>query len=184
MKRFFYLTLTAATLLLSSGCAVYTVPVDERSVSTITSDTYIVTQITTEFLKDETVSALDIGAKCYEGSVYLYGEYETGAQKDRAISIARGVNGVTDVTYFLLPKEALNDPCGTSDNLLIKAELEKQLISDSRIWSTNVDYAIVRCNVVFMGIVGTQQEADLAVRYAKEIEGVRRVRSYLKVKGQ
>jgi len=47
-----------------------------------------------------------------------------------------------------------------------------------------VDVAVIQCNVLLMGRVGNQREIDLSIKYAKEIEGVRRVRSYLRVLGQ
>ncbi len=177
------LRLLASLVLLSlaTGCGtIYQAAVDERDVKTFASDKYINTEITARFLHDDLVKVLDMGGKSYNGHVYVYGEIESEAQKQRALSIVHSISGVQSVTHYFFPKIE-NDPCGTSDNLLIRADLNKELIMDDRIWSTNIDIAVVRCNVVLMGIVGTQREAELAVKYASEIERVRRVKSYLKV---
>lgn len=182
MKKILLLLTSLILMALSTGCgAIYGTAVDQRDVQTVATDKYITTEITARYLKDDLVKVLDIGAKSYEGAVYIYGEYESDAQKARAISIASHVDGVTGVTYYLLPKKD-NDSCGTADNLLIRGRIDKELIMDDRIWSTNVDVAVVSCNVVLMGLVGTQKEIDLAIKYAKETEGVRRVKSYLKIK--
>ncbi|GFM33917.1 BON domain-containing protein [Desulfovibrio subterraneus] len=183
MKRVLLLLAALMLMTLSSGCAIYKTSVDERDVKTVATDKYITAEIKARFLEDKLVSILDIGANVYQGHAYLYGEYESDAQRARAISIAQDVDGVTNVTYYLLPK-VKDDGCGTTDNLMIRGELEKELISDDRIWSTNVDVAVIQCNVLLMGRVGNQREIDLSIKYAKEIEGVRRVRSYLRVLGQ
>lgn len=184
MKKLLMLSLGCILFMMSTGCGtIYKTAVDQRNVQTVATDEYITAEITSGFLNDDLVKVLDIGANVYLGHVYLFGEYESEAQKERAISIAGKVKGVTGVTYYLLPKDP-GDVCGTSDNLLIRGKLNKALISDDRIWSTNVDVAVVRCNVVLMGLVGTQQEIDLSIDYAKKTEGVRRVKSYLKIKAK
>lgn len=181
MKRAILILAGLLLLSMTTGCGtIYKTAVDERNVKTVASDEYITAEIKARFLDDNLVSVLDIGANVYEGHAYLYGEYESDAQRARAISIASNVEGVNEVTYYLLPK-VKSDSCGTTDNLMIRGSLEKELISDDRIWSTNVDVAVIQCNVILMGLVGTQREIDLSIKYAKEIEGVRRVRSYLKV---
>ncbi len=184
MKKILLLLAGCMLLFLSTGCGtIYKTAVDERDVQTVASDEYITAEITARYLDDDLVKVLDIGANSYEGAVYITGEYESEAQKNRAIAIARSVKGVTGVTYYLIPKTE-DDACGTTNNLLIRGKLEKELVMDDRIWSTNVDVAVVRCNVILMGIVGSQREIDLSIGYAKKIEGVRRVRSYLRVKGK
>jgi hyperosmotically inducible protein len=60
--------------------------------------------------------------------------------------------------------------------------VDAKLIADDRIWSTNVDVKAVQCNVVLLGIVGTQQEISRSVAHARSVPGVRSVRSYLRVK--
>ena len=177
---FVVLTLTWAVFALS-GCAVYDVAVEERNVGEWASDQKISIQIEQAFLEDDLIKVLDFDAKSYEGRVYLVGEYESRAQVDRAVSIAKGVEGVRTVTTYLLPKRA-EDHCGTTDNLEIFGNVKKALVSDENIWSTNIDIETVQCNVVLMGIVGTQAEKDAAYRHAKAVKGVRSVKSYITVR--
>lgn len=163
------------------GCTVYKAAVDERNVSTIAEDEKITLIIKKDFLNDDQVKYLDYDVAAYEGRVYLMGEYESQAQVNRAISLAKKVKGVRSVTTYLLPKRT-NDTCGTTDNLEIYGRVKKKLVEDKEIWSTNVDIYTVQCNVVLVGIVGSSVERNRAIAHAKSVPGVRSVKSYLMVK--
>jgi len=89
------------------------------------------------------------------------------------------VPGVKSVTTHLLPKKR-DDLCGTSDNIAIVGQVKASLIKDKDIWSTNVKVKSVQCNVVLLGIVGSEGEISRAISHAKNVEGVRSVRSFLK----
>jgi len=165
----------------ASGCAVYDVAVEERNVGTYSSDKKISFLIEEKFLDDNVIKYMDFDAYTYEGHVYLTGEYESREQVDRAVTIAKATKGVRTVTTYFLPKRA-EDLCGTTDNMEISATLRQKLISDNEVWSTNIDVEMVQCHVVLLGIVGTEQEKAKAMEYAKNIPGVRGVKSYIKVR--
>ncbi|MBG0788903.1 MAG: BON domain-containing protein [Desulfovibrionaceae bacterium] len=178
----FILVLALLGLMLqASGCTVYNVAVEERSVGTYVDDEAITFTIKKEFLADDTVKYLDYDAASYEGHVYIVGEYENRTQVDRAVAIAKGVKGVRTVTTYLLPKND-SDHCGTTDNLEIYGRIKKDLVADGDIWSTNVQIKTVQCNVVLLGIVGSMNEREKIIDYAKKTKGVRSVKSYLKIK--
>ncbi len=163
------------------GCAVYDVAVEERNVGDWASDEKIALTIETKFLEDDSVKYMDFDAACYEGHVYITGEYESHSQVDRAVTIAKSVEGVRQVTTYLLPKRA-EDHCGTTDNIDIRTRLWHKLTSDKNIWSTNINVETVQCNVILLGIVGSHKEKNAAEAHAASVPGVRSVKSYLKVK--
>ena len=101
-------------------------------------------------------------------------------QKNRAIKIAKNVEGVKGVTTYLLKKKD-NDPCGVTDNIAIKARIKTKLIKDEDIWSTNVDTVVVQCNVIFVGIVGSEKEIKKIIAHAESTGGIRSIKSFLKV---
>lgn len=183
MKRLlvpvFVLAVLACTVLLQ-GCTVYKAAVDERNVGTIASDEKITLLIKKEFLNDDSVKYLDYDVASYHGHVFIMGEYESRAQADQAIALARSVEGVRKVSTYLLPKRE-NDACGTFDSLELEASIKKRLIEDKDIWSTNVDVYMVQCNAVLVGIVGSTAERNRAIAHAKSVAGVRSVKSFLKV---
>ncbi len=167
-------------LLVIAGCTtIYGVAVEERKAGTIASDTKITTTIQTKFVEDNDVKALDISAYCYNGNVYLVGEYDRSPQKERAIAIAQGVEGVKSVSTYILQKKKIAT-CGAGDNLAIRGKVDTKLVADKDIWSTNIDVKVVQCNVVLLGIVKTGREITKVIAHAKSVEGVRSVKSFLK----
>jgi len=172
-------------LLALNGCtataAIYTATVDERDMSTICNDTKIKGSIVKKFFDDDKIKSLDISTGCYEGDVCLVGEYETVDQKDRAIKLAKSVEGLKSVTTYLIPKKN-DDLCGTTDNLEIVGKVKANLVGDKEIWSTNIDIKSIQCHVVLYGLVGTDKEINKAIAHAKSVEGVRSVKSFLKSK--
>jgi hyperosmotically inducible periplasmic protein len=167
-------------LLAIVGCGtIYGVAVEERKASVIAADTKITTTIQKKFLEDSDVKALDISAYCYNGDVYLVGEYDRAPQKEKAITVAKGVEGVRSVSTYILPKKK-DDTCRTGDNLSIRGKVDAKLVADKDIWSTNIDIKVVQCNVVLVGIVKTGKEITKATAHARSVDGVRSVKSYLR----
>ena len=166
---------------LCSGCGtIYKAAVDERNIKTQTQDEKIEMAIRKKITESDQVKFSDISTYCFYGNVYLVGEYDVSSQKIEAVKLAKEVEGVRSVTdYFLLKKEG--DLCGTGDNLELVAKLKAQLIKDEDIWSTNIKIKAIQCNIVLLGLVGSQNEIDKAILHAKSVPGVRRVKSFLKV---
>jgi hyperosmotically inducible protein len=155
------------------------VTVDERKVSTIAEDTKITITVLTKFIDDDLVKAQDISIFCYDGHVFLVGEYDLQEQKKRSLKIARSVEGVKSVTAFLSPKSQ-NNSCSPLDNLAITTKLRIRLIIDKDILSTNVDVETVNCTVVLLGIVGSKQEIKKVVTHARNVTGIHGVKAFLK----
>lgn len=61
------------------------------------NDTWITTKVKTELLAAEDVSGLDIKVETTNGVVKLSGRVDNQAQVDKAVSVARGVKGVSKV---------------------------------------------------------------------------------------
>jgi len=65
---------------------------------TAIKDSVITTKIKAEMVKDKTVSATHVKVDTTEqGVVTLSGKAKSQAEVDRAVAIAKGVNGVTEV---------------------------------------------------------------------------------------
>ncbi|HVH32932.1 BON domain-containing protein [Tahibacter sp. UC22_41] len=60
-------------------------------------DTWITTKVKTELLADSAVKGSDINVSTVNGVVTLAGVLDNQAAIDKAITIAKGVKGVTDV---------------------------------------------------------------------------------------
>lgn len=172
--------LALAALAMAQGCTVYKAAVDERSLGQIYDDESITFEIERKFLADEVVKYLDFTSHSYLGHVYIVGEYDNERQVTRAKMIARGIYGVHTVSTYLLPKRA-EDLCGTMDEVEIGARVDKDLLADETVYGTNVDTAVVQCNVILLGRLGSKAEIARAEEIARAVPGVRSVKSFLQV---
>ena len=170
-----------AALPILGGCTAYDVAVEERTAGEWADDGKIALLIEKDFLADDLVKYMDFDAYCFRRHVYVVGEYESRDQVARAVKIAKSVEGVREVTTYLLPKREDDPGCGTVESVDIYRQLKQALVGDKDIWSTNIEIEIVQCNVVLLGIVGSAKEKAAAEAHAKAIKGVRRVKSYLRV---
>jgi hyperosmotically inducible protein len=164
-----------------SACGTaYKVAVDKRNLGTQAKDEQITMNIRSKLGEDETLKSLSFSTYCYEGQVYLVGEYDNPKQRTQAVKLAKEVEGVKSVKDHFLAKKK-GDTCGTSDNLKLVAKISTELIKDKEISSTAIEVKAVQCNIVLLGLVGSKTEIDKAIAHAKGVEGVRSVTSYLKV---
>ena len=168
-------------VLISTSCTAYKVAVDKRTLGAQVDDEHITMSIRNCFLRDKVIKFFDISVYCYEGHVYLVGEYETNVEKHHAINCAKKVKGVRKVTTYLLPKVTA-ERCGTMDNLKLKALVQAELVKDKDISSTNIEVKALQCNIVLLGIVGSKKQAQLAVSHARHVKGVKKVVSFLRIR--
>ena len=165
-----------------SGCGtVYSAARDERSIGNVVDDKNREAKIKYNLLDDDQVKGLDISVYVFYGDAYLVGVVETGAQRSRAVAIARQVEGIRSVTTYLLDKSAAT--VGKSvDDVAIKAKVKAKMIGDKEMKSTQVEVKSVFGHVVLLGIVGSQKDADKAVKYARGVEYVKSVKSFIRVR--
>jgi hyperosmotically inducible protein len=74
----------------------------ERTMGDTVDDQWIVTKIKSALLADPEVSGLDINVDSFKGIVTLQGFVKTNNEGERAIYLARRVNGVKDVRSKLV----------------------------------------------------------------------------------
>ena len=184
MKLISLLVVALTASFLTTGCGtIYSATVDERNVKTITSDTSIEAKIKKQLSKGKYSDLLNLSVTSYEGDVFLVGEYESVAQRDRFVAAAKAVEGVASISSYFV-KANKNHPCGTKQNVGITTKVKTSLIEDKTIWSTNVKVKTMQCQVVLWGTVRKAEEVEKSVSHAKAVEGVQSVKSFLKTKKQ
>ena len=168
--------------ILMTGCTtIYKSAVDERSVEEQYDDQKITMVIRKKFSDDKKIKYFDISTYCYNGHVYLVGEYVILDQRNQAVKLAEEVEGVKSVTdYFLLTK--VDDTCGKTANLKLSTKVKTKLIGDKDISSTKIEVNALRCNIILLGLVDSADEIKKAISYAKTVQGVRSVKSFLRIR--
>jgi hyperosmotically inducible protein len=90
------------SLLLLGGIAFFTTACSstatKQSTGEYIDDTAITAKVKSAFVKDDTVKAMDVQVETFRGVVQLSGFVDSTMQKQQAEAVARGVNGVRDVT--------------------------------------------------------------------------------------
>lgn len=175
----FFIILILGILL--TGCTtIYKSAVDERSVGEQYDDEKITMAIRKKFSEDEKIKYFDISTYVYNGHVYLVGEYDTKDQKNQAVKLARNVEGVKSVTDYFLPKKK-DDTCGTAANLKLSTKVNLKLIGDKDISSTQIEVKALQCRIILLGLVSSAGDISKAIAHAKSVEGVRSVKSFIKI---
>ncbi len=98
MKKYRYATTLALALtliapLLLSACG--------KTVGETIDDATITTRVKTALLNDPDVGGLRIDVDTFKGTVTLSGAVKSQAEADKAVAIARKINGVSDVKSTL-----------------------------------------------------------------------------------
>lgn len=88
--------------IISSGCAGTST---RQSTGEYVDDTTITTKIKAEFVRDEVVKARAVSVETFKGIVQLSGFVDTATEKQRAETIAAGVQGVRDVKNNIVVKK-------------------------------------------------------------------------------
>jgi len=178
VKKYAFYGVFFFVLFLFVGCTVYDTVIRERNAEVYARDEVKEANIRAKFIEDPGLKSMDVTAYFYGGQAYLIGQYDSPYQRDRAIMLAGSVTGVKSVAAYLLPKTK-DEHCGLADNTRINSEVKAKILRDSAIWSTSVDVKSVQCNVVLLGVVGSQKQIGRAVDHAFSISGVRKVKSFL-----
>lgn len=181
MHRILLALVCTCLLPLLTGCGTaYKAAVDQRDVGTFVDDGRIESSVRALYVNDSIVKLRDVSVNSYLGTVYVVGEFESDTQKMRAVKLARQVDGVRKVT--VVPFTKRDDPaCGTTDDLALYAKIKKLLIEDGDIWSTQVDIKTVQCNVVVLGLVASQRDANAIIKHVNSVEGVRTVQNLVRI---
>lgn len=83
------MTVVLALVLATAACG--------KTVGQALDDTTITTRVKTAMLNDESVGGLRIDVDTFKGVVTLSGRVKSADERQRAITLARGVSGVTEV---------------------------------------------------------------------------------------
>ncbi len=163
------------------GCGVYKAARGERSMGTFVDDATIAGKIKYQLLEDDTVEGLDISVYVYMGKAFLVGAVERNSQKSQAIKIAKGIKGTKSVTTYILNKKGATIG-KTVDDTAITFKIKTKMIKDKKMKSSQIDVKTVLGHVVLLGLVSNKGDINKAIRYAKSVENVRKVKSFVMVK--
>ena len=154
-----------------NGCA-YGILDDKRLIDTMTSDQALATSIKTALTEKNFYKGFSVSVYCYYRHVFLVGEVPDSF-KDKALAIAQSKNPRSVTTHWFSRKTAADS------DFVLSSRLRAALIGAKDLSSTRVDTEINAGRVVLLGVVGSEEERKVAIRTARQLDGVVKVTSYL-----
>jgi hyperosmotically inducible periplasmic protein len=176
-----------AALLLAAGCDSTQTNAQPGapaavSVGTTIDDTVVTSKVKSALLADPDVKSFDLKVETRGGEVMLSGFVGNQAQADRAIQVARGVEGVKVVSNKMDLKEGAATVGNDVDDGIITAKVKSALLADPNIKSFDIAVVTRKGEAQLSGFVDTQVQIDHATELARAVEGVKSVANGMSVK--
>jgi hyperosmotically inducible protein len=157
-------------------------PEAKTSVGTDVDDSAITTKVKSALLADADVKSSDIKVETRKGEVQLSGFVDSQAQIDRAIAVAKGVEGVKKVDNKMSLKTTSTTVGDKIDDGVITTKVKAALLADSSVKSSDIGVVTRDGEVQLSGFVDSQSQIERATEVAKGVEGVKRVINEMSVK--
>lgn len=165
----------------SGGATAVTAAQKEKGLSRVISDTQIRIEINHLWIQASETIFLEVDLQVDEGRVLLTGTVPQPEDRLQAVRLAWQAAGVGEVINEI----QIDDTDTVADfarDGWITAQIEAKLLFDGAVLSINYSVETVNQTVYLMGIAQHQAELDRAVGHAKDVDYVRRVISYLRLK--
>jgi len=151
----------------------YTMATDERTVGRQIDDATITTKVKGMLLDDHSVPAMKIDVDTIDGNVILTGVVDTREQKERALEIARKVEGVKKVTDNMqVGLKTWGD--AWNDEVLV-TKINKDLLMAPGIRTFNIDVDSDLGVVTLTGVVDTPANKQRIIDLVRNRPGVKKV---------
>lgn len=156
---------------------------DERK-----SDVWLKASIVTSYTLNQNLNPFDLNVEVKNGIASLVGTVDSEVEKDLAIAIAKGVEGIKDVKSNITIEPGTrgdgrqkSEFFRTVEDATITAKVKSKLL-----WNRNTNGMDISVNtenavVTLKGKVVSDAQGDLAVQMTKNTTGVERVKSELEV---
>jgi hyperosmotically inducible protein len=157
-------------------------PEAKTSVGTDVDDSAITTKVKSALLADADVKSFDIKVETRKGEVQLSGFVDNQAQIDRAIAIAKGVEGVKKVDNKMSLKTTGTTVGEKIDDGVITTKVKAALLGDSSVKSSDIGVVTRDGEVQLSGFVDSQSQIERATEVAKAVQGVKGVINEMSIK--
>jgi len=155
----------------------------ERGLGVAIDDSAIHAKIWRLWLDSDPHIFLEVGLDVHEGRVLLTGTIDSPQNRLDAVRLAWQVEGVRQV----IDEIQVTDEGGVLDysrDVWITAQLRSKMTFDSEILAINYSIETVNKVVYLMGVAQSEAEIDRVIRYARNIDYVRKVVNHVRIKAQ
>ncbi len=152
------------------------------TIGTEIDDTVITAGVKSALLADPDVKSFDLKVETRKGEVQLSGFAQNQTQIERAVSLARGVQGVKSVLNNLSLKGAPVSLGAGVDDAVITTRVKAALLNDPAVKSGDISVATSKAQVQLSGFVNDQKQMDRAIEVARSVENVAGVSNEMVIK--
>ncbi|MBF0588197.1 MAG: BON domain-containing protein [Magnetococcales bacterium] len=142
-------------------------------------DGLIATMIRMAYLRSKEIRVANVNVEVSRGRVLLTGSSASSREIEEAIRVAKGVNGVRNVTSEL--KVQHTSAAELAEDAVISSKVKVKLLADTIVRGLSIEVETTKGVVYLIGMANTVAERDQAVAVASRVGGVREVVSYIEV---
>jgi osmotically-inducible protein OsmY len=164
------------------GIKAGTMVAQDRPMGRAFDDATINTQYNTRLAAQSVSLVRRVNVKVIDGRILLTGHVPTYEDRETAGRLAADVPGVREVANELEIADG-NSIGSYLGDLRISNELRGKLMTDGKVAWVNYNIQTVDGTVYLLGIAKTQDELERVTQHARTISGVKRVVSYVEIKG-
>ena len=170
--------------LIGAGASVGIAAAQERSVGNALDDAVIQTKISERWFRhnEPMFQALDLTV--VEGRVLITGVLKDADLRVDAVRLAWQIDGVHEVINEIQLTDESEGIRGYARDVRIASELRAKLTFDREVSAVNYSVDTVGGVIYLMGVAQDQAELERVVGHARNIESVRRVVSYVRLRDQ
>jgi len=141
-----------------------------------TPDAWVTMKTKIALMTTDGVSTSDLNVDTVKGVVTLHGKVATAAEKAKAETVARGIDGAKDVKNLLQVVPSAQRALVEQSDDLVKAGVEAAFKANRLVEASGIKVASVNKGVVLLSGKTTSLQAYLeSVEVANAVRGVRRV---------
>jgi len=157
-------------------------PAPAASVGTVVDDSVLSAKLKSALIVDPTVKGIDVKVETRKGEVQLSGFVDDQSQIDRAMTIARNMEGVRSVDNKMTLKSGTASVGNVIDDGLVTARVKTALLADPRVKSIDIGVVTRKGEVQLSGFVDTQAQIEQAVSIARGVNGAQAIDNKMSVK--
>ena len=152
------------------------------TVGTTIDDGVITTKVKSALIGDPDVKSFDLQVETRKGIVQLSGFVDNTMQIERALKVARSVDGVVSVENKMSVKGGATSVGEKIDDSVITTKIKSSLLSDSTVKSSDIAVVTREGNVQLSGFVNSEAQIQRALEIAKSTDGVKAVENKMSIK--
>lgn len=142
------------------------------------NDAWITTKAKIALLTTRDLSATGIDVDTRDGKITLHGTVPSDSEKERAASVAKGIDGVTSVQNLLQVVKPKDEERVEAKDEQIEDRVEQALAADQRLDGSDIRVGSVNNGVVLLrGTAESMNDHLEALNVVGKVPGVRRVES-------